>query len=467
MNPTAPEAWFRELVNLLRTTALNIDDQGLWALRLYTLRIMLDNQNLFLDQGLALPETPPILGREFESISRIADAWKRSSPSLQAFFWSDQTITARDLKWDQIGWHWHSTKMPFRTLNDLEQQGHAIFALAAERYVHWGRLAVTQPQSATLVAELVARDAPNQIYDPACGIGNQLIACAQISRAAGVTQPMLYGQDIVASLLEWSTLHCLMLGFTEFQFAAADALTNPQFKSHDRLMRFPAVITDPPFGLKQWHGREQWQHNPYNRPWSESPLSSIEWAFVQHGFASLQPGGRFAILMNAGTLIRGREEREARAHLVHQDWLEAVIAIPPGMWSPAHKLGGFILVITQQKRPALSGRVLMVDVSDMTEPKRFRQNGDRPAFITAALNAFWSLELDPRHARIVDNSEIQTQNFNLQPTAYLESTSAIPAVDLMALRQEAGSLEAASQRTRQDFNDALDALRQWATRTEK
>lgn len=57
-----------------------------------------------------------------------------------------------------------------------------------------------------------------------------------------------------------------------------------------------------------------------------------DFMFVQHMVASVNNGGRMAVIMPHGVLFRGGEERAFRKWLIERGYLEAVIGLPPALF---------------------------------------------------------------------------------------------------------------------------------------
>ncbi len=451
---------FFALLDQLRFLPEQPDGILLWALRLYTVRTLIQNRSLYRQYGLEVPEVASALNRfpdlqEYLRIlhDRVPQAKYLFQGELgygESFRWDDDPD-----KWDNVLRFWNRIDTKAESLGTLEQHGNDIFQFALNYLTSRSNIAVTGTVSATMIAQFVSNDSPQRIYDPACGVGNQLIACGRQSRLQGVIQPDLFGQDINPTLLEFATLHCLLLGFTAFQFALGDALLEPGFVQEYQLEQFPVVVIDPPFGRAK--SREQWDlaQDRYHQFWRQGLQRDLEWAFVQHGFASLAPQGRLAVLMNAGTLTRGGDELELRKYLLEKDWLEAVIAVPHGTWFANTKLQGYVIILTRNKKPELQHLVAMIDMSK----QQINQETELDmTFAVPVLQAFWDLTEIPGLIQFVDWSEIAFSSYNFQPARYLTVSPPAQHINLDTLRQQVSILKEESDRAQREFNEAINAL---------
>lgn len=457
MDFTPHKTEFLGLLDRLKNSGFVRTQSVLWALRLFTMRRLLQNEALYKLLGFESPAAPPQINSIHE-LQRLAEQFRQPYQARLLFF-GTELVLEEPRRWEDVIHYWHRMDARVDNLQELEIQGHEVFQLALSQLLPNGEISVTSTQTANLIASLICQDSQEHLFDPACGVGNQLIACAREVRGQGVQQPMLFGQDINPNLLEWATIHCILLGFSRFQFAQGDALVQPQFEIAKSLRQFDVVVNDPPFGKIDSLNRHTLDHDGYHRFWLQGGQSNLEWAFVQHGFASLNEHGRMAILMNPGTLIRSGVERDLRKHLVEMDWLEAVIALPPGSWTSATKLPGFILIISRQKRQILRDQVVMIDVSDLNETSKTKKFEGKTAYVTTAEQAFKTLNGEPSRVLLVSREQIEQQDYSLQPSTYLRVKKILPKVDLLELREELQVLEMQVEQSQVAFNRALDVIR--------
>jgi hypothetical protein len=451
---------FSGLLDQLRFLPETVNDILRWALRLYTIRTLTQNSALYRQHGIEVPAIPGTLN-SFPDLQEYLRILHESIPQAKYLFqgelvegeswrWDDEPT-----KWEDVLRFWNRIDTKAENLSTLEQRGQDTFQSALNHLTSRSSLAITGTVSATLIAELVSTVSPREIYDPACGVGNQLVACGRKSRQQGVIQPELYGQDINPILLEFASLHCLLLGFTRFHFELGNALLEPGFAQLSVLAKFPVVVIDPPFGRAMFEEQRELSRDQFNQFWSLGLQRDLEWAFVQHGFASLEPQGRLAVLMNAGTLTRGGDELELRKILIEHDWLEAVIALPQGAWFDNNKLQGFVIVLTRNKRPELRQRVAMIDLSKTTVNQKDKSD---MAFAAPALQAYRNLTEIPEQVQFVDCRVIESSSYNFQPGHYLKIVTERQPINLEAMRQSVLILKEETDRAGREFDEAILAL---------
>ncbi|WP_433234715.1 N-6 DNA methylase [Actinomadura nitritigenes] len=194
------------------------------------------------------------------------------------------------------------------------------FEFLVERYleVRLPRMALTSPQLAGLIAELVDPDA-RSVLDPACGTGELLSA---LPAPSGDAERRLVGQErdeVLASLAGTR----LALRGTPADVRVGDSLRQDAFAG----LTVDAVVCDPPFNERSW-GHEELTADPrweYGLP----PRMEPELAWAQHALAHLVPGGLAVLLMPPAVAGR-RSGRRMRTQLLRRGALRAVIALPDG-----------------------------------------------------------------------------------------------------------------------------------------
>ncbi|XRQ12176.1 N-6 DNA methylase [Actinomadura welshii] len=199
-----------------------------------------------------------------------------------------------------------------------EHGGAETFEYLVGRLVeaHARRVAPTPPDTAWLMARLVQTD-DRSVYDPACGIGNLLMA-ARERGAAAVT-----GQDRERHAADIARARLRLHAGGDVRIVQGDSLTDDRFPGD----RFDAALCDPPFGDRAWGydaltDDARWVHGL-------PPRGEPELAWVQHVLWHLRPGGEAAVLMPP-TAAGRRSGRRIRAALLRTGSLRAVLELPSG-----------------------------------------------------------------------------------------------------------------------------------------
>lgn len=119
--------------------------------------------------------------------------------------------------------------------------------------------------------------------------------------------------------------------FDKFDIAFGNTLTSPQHRDFEP---FEAVVSNPPYSTK-WEG----DSNPllinddrYAPAGVLAPKARSDLAFTMHILSSLSEDGTAAIVEYPGVLYRGGAERKIREYLLRNNYVDAVIQLPPDLF---------------------------------------------------------------------------------------------------------------------------------------
>ncbi len=196
-------------------------------------------------------------------------------------------------------------------------------------------------------------------------------------------------------------------------------------------MTFDRVIANPPFSLKKW-GKEEAEHDPYGRfPYGTPPKDAGDLAFVQHMIASLNAEGIMGVVMPHGVLFRGSSEKAIRQGILDDDLLEAVIGLPSGLFYGAG-IPACLLIINKNKPAERRGKVLFIN-SELEYEEGKNQNKLRPQDIEKIVATFDDYEEIKRYSRVVELSEIQENDYNLNIRRYADTSPPPEIFDVRAI----------------------------------
>jgi len=275
-----------------------------------------------------------------------------------------------------------------------------------------------------LMVEMLDPQEGESIYDPACGTGGMLLAAvAHVADQGGDPRTFfgkLYGQEKNLTTASVARMNLLLHGIEDFVVERGDTLRNPIFgdASTGGLATFDCVIANPPFSLKQW-GREIWENDPWGRAFAGLPTdNSGDFAWVQHMICSMAPiTGRMAVVLPQGALFRGGAEGKIRQKLLEMDLIEAVIGLAPNLFYGTG-LAASIMVLRQRKPPERTGRVLIIDASELYRKDR-AQNYLEPEHAAEILGWVQVFEDAKDRARVVSVEEIREEDWTLNISRYV------------------------------------------------
>lgn len=274
-----------------------------------------------------------------------------------------------------------------------------------------------------LMVKVLAPQAGETIYDPACGTGGMLLEALHHVTVHGGDEHLmlgkLFGQEKNLTTSAIARMNLFLHGAEDFKILRGDTLRAPAFYSGDTLAQFDCVIANPPFSLQKW-GEEVWQHDPYGRNVAGLPPAKTgDYAWVQHMIASMAPkSGRMAVVLPHGVLFRMSKEGKIRRKLLDMDILDAVIGLGPNLFYGTG-LAACILVFRDTKPDAHRHKVVFIDASNEFKKGR-AQNELLPEHVERIHRWYADYQDVEGLARVVALDEIRENDYNLNIPRYVE-----------------------------------------------
>ena len=284
------------------------------------------------------------------------------------------------------------------------------------------------------VSELLARitvvgkKEVNKVYDPACGSGSLLLKFAKVLGKENVRQGF-YGQEINLTTYNLCRINMYLhdINYEKFSIAHGDTLTDP---AHWDDEPFDAIVSNPPYSIN-WEG----DANPLliNDPRFSpagvlAPKSKADLAFTLHILNWLSTSGTAAIVEFPGVLYRGGAEAKIRKYLVDNNFVDAVIQLPPDLFFGT-TISTCIVVLKKSKK---DNATLFINAS--TEVVR---NGNKNKLGTShqekILEAFTNRKDVDHFARLVPNDEIAENGYNLAVSGYVDELDSTVATNITEL----------------------------------
>ncbi|WP_437487080.1 N-6 DNA methylase [Sorangium sp. So ce1014] len=273
---------------------------------------------------------------------------------------------------------------------------------------------------AELMAELLDPSEGMRIYDPACGYGTLLVACATyVERRGGSGRSLsLRGQERSVEAWTLARINMLLAGLPDAQIDRGDTLRDPRSTVGGHLVQHDRVLCVPPVGLT-WGLHDTAEREPHARfRYGVPPRNQSEFAFLQHMHASLHRSGVMAMLAPGGVLFRGGAEGEIRKRMLKDDLFDAVVGLPANLF-PATSGPAALLVLRRDKPASRKGKVLFIDTSRRFQEERTR-NRLGPEDVVKITKTFRSASDVPGVARLVQLKEIATNGFSLAVRRYVD-----------------------------------------------
>ncbi len=275
---------------------------------------------------------------------------------------------------------------------------------------------------------IVGKTEVNKVYDPACGSGSLLLKFAKILGKDKVRQGF-YGQEINPTTYNLCRINMFLhdINYDKFDIAKGDTLLNPQHLNDEP---FDAIVSNPPYSI-QWEG----DSNPVliNDPRFSpagvlAPRSKADLAFTMHMLSWLSSSGTAAIVEFPGVLYRGGAEQKIRQYLIDNNYVDCVIQLPANLFFGV-SIATCIIVLKKSKS---DNSTLFIDASN-----EFVHSGNKNKLseenIKHILDTYVNRKDIEHFCKLVPNSEISENDYNISVSNYVESQDTTEKIDIKEL----------------------------------
>jgi len=238
------------------------------------------------------------------------------------------------------------------------------------------------------------------------------------------------------------------VNYEKFNIAHGDTLTDP---AHWDDEPFDAIVSNPPYSIK-WAGDADpllINDERFSPAGVLAPKSKADLAFTMHMLSWLAVDGTAAIVEFPGVLYRGGAERKIRQYLIDNNYVDAVIQLPPDLFFGT-TIATCIIVLKKSKS---DNAVLFVDASD-----QFTRVGNKnkltPDHQDALLAAYTAREDVAHVAKLVPNEELGANDYNIAVSSYVEAEDTREVVDITALNAEIARIVARQA----ELRTSIDAI---------
>lgn len=297
---------------------------------------------------------------------------------------------------------------------------------------------------------VVGKTQVNKVYDPACGSGSLLLKFAKILGKENVRQGF-YGQEINLTTYNLCRINMFLhdIDFDKFNIACEDTLISPQHWDDEP---FEAIVSNPPYSTK-WAGDD----NPllindtrFSPAGVLAPKSKADLAFVMHSLSWLSTNGTAAIVCFPGIFYRGGAEQKIRKYLVDNNFIDCIIQLPDNLFFGT-SIATCIMVLKKSKN---ENATLFIDATAECE-KVTNNNKLRDKNIENILKMFIDRADIAHKARLVQNSKIAENDYNLSVSTYIEKEDTRQAIDIKALNKEIEGIVAREQVLREEIDKII------------
>jgi len=293
---------------------------------------------------------------------------------------------------------------------------------------------------------LVGKTEVNKVYDPACGSGSLLLKFAKILGKDKVRLGF-YGQEINITTYNLCRINMFLhdIDYDKFDIALGDTLTDPLHWDDEP---FEAIVSNPPYSIN-WKGDSDpiLINDPRFSPAGVlAPKSKADLAFIMHALSWLATNGTAAIVCFPGVMYRGGAERKIRQYLIDNNYVDCVIQLPSNLFYGT-SIATCIMVLKKSKP---ENSTLFIDASNefvkVTNNNKLTQDN-----IDRIIDAFRTREDIEHFSRLVPNSEIEEQDYNLSVSTYVEQKDTREVIDITKLNAEIEEIVAREQVLRDEI----------------
>lgn len=308
-----------------------------------------------------------------------------------------------------------------------------LMAMYASKAGKSGGEFFTPQEVSELLAEIatVGKKEVNKVYDPACGSGSLLLKFAKVLGKGNVRQGF-FGQEINLTTYNLCRINMFLhdVNYAEFDIAHGDTLTDPNHWDDEP---FDAIVSNPPYSIK-WDGDDNpiLINDPRFSPAGVlAPKSRADLAFTMHMLSWLSTSGTAAIVEFPGVLSRGGAEQKIRKYLIDNNYVDAVIQLPPDLFFGT-TIATCIIVLKKSKK---DNKTLFIDAS-----AEFVRGGNKNKLSEEnrkkILKAFIEREDKVHFAKLIDNMTISENDYNIAISSYVEQEDTREIINIIELNKE-------------------------------
>lgn len=242
------------------------------------------------------------------------------------------------------------------------------------------------------------------------------------------------------------------IGYDKFNIACEDTLISPQHWDEEP---FEVIVSNPPYSIK-WAGDE----NPllindprYSPAGVLAPKSKADFAFIMHSLSWLATNGTASIVCFPGIFYRGGAEQKIRRYLVDNNFIECIIQLPDNLFFGT-SIATCIMVLKKSKK---DNNILFIDASKECV-KVTNNNKLTDENIDNIVKIFTDRKDIDYVAKLVSNSEIEENDYNLSVSTYVEKEDTREKIDIVELNKQIEEIVAREQVLRDEIKKIVKEI---------
>jgi len=299
-------------------------------------------------------------------------------------------------------------------------------------------LSVDPQNDADLIIDMVSTDGSFSEFSVTPKAVNQLmVALADINEESTILDPTfgigstyeeilknnpgqrIVGQELNRTTYNFAIIYLYCLNATNTEVFQGDSLSEPLYLDQ----KFDRVITNAPFGLRADH--RTWdilQNDSHNRfRFGLPPKTSLDWAFIMNGLEGLNSDGKAVFAVSNSALFMGNQVTKIRENFLAADLIEAVIALPAGVFAPYTQMPTALLVVNKNKK-RLINKVRMINATSVPVTKSRTLMSLPEDSIKKIIAAYEGNNDVEGFVKTVKAEDIRKQDSILLPEQYVKDT---------------------------------------------
>ncbi|MBN8646749.1 MAG: type I restriction-modification system subunit M [Caulobacterales bacterium] len=284
-----------------------------------------------------------------------------------------------------------------------------------------------------LLVSLLKPHAGMTIYDPTVGSGGMLIQARNYlaKNHEDARNLSLFGQEMNLNTWAICKMNMFLHGVTNADIKKGDTIRDPQHTKSGELMLFDRVLANPPFSLAKW-GKDEADADKFGRfPYGTPPKDTGDLAFVQHMIASLNQNGRMGVVVPHGVLFRAASEKEIRKGIINDDYLDAVIGLPSGLFYGTG-IPAALLIIDKNKPEVRKNKIIFIN-AELEYEEGKNQNKLREIDIEKIIKTYDEYQDTKRYSKVVELEQIKENDYNLNIRRYADTSPPPEQFDTRAI----------------------------------
>lgn len=265
---------------------------------------------------------------------------------------------------------------------------------------------------------------PKTICDPFAGAGNTIFSFSSEMNGNTLLDTQEVNKDAHFQLVIKRIIRNVK-GTDYF----GDSLFNPSY--HKR--KYDLIVSIPPLSMKiPKFQRSDISHtldNPFLYITETLPESRSDWFVALSMLQGLVEDGKLITCMTLSSLTRGGAEAKLRETLISIGIIEQVILLPEKLHFST-SIPTVLVILKSEKKRSLTSKVRFVDASLSYQPGR----GKNTLTQEHIEDIIASSQNDGRYSFSASVGEIESRNFNLDPTLYVKKNLMISDVTIKNFR---------------------------------